>query len=167
MGHAGPAIQTASVATLLSLRMKESRSWGGEGGASLCVAWLLWPPTQPPPSLRPQHYHHHKSVSVGGPPGLVPLGAEGVSSPWSAPRLKPPPPSSTARARLTPAPRAYLAPRDFRERNLQLIRSVRGLLASDEARFSEFRSRSGEFRQVRRAGGWGPAQPPGPRPGRA
>lgn len=129
--------------------------------------WLLWPPTQPPPSLRPQHYHHHKSVSVGGPPGLVPLGAEGVSSPWSAPRLKPPPPSSTARARLTPAPRAYLAPRDFRERNLQLIQSVRGLLASDEARFSEFRSRSGEFRQVRRAGGWGPAQPPGPRPGRA
>lgn len=77
----------------------------------------------------------------------MPLGAEGVSSPWSAPRLKPPPPSSTARARLTPAPRAYLAPRDFRERNLQLIRSVRGLLASDEARFSEFRSRSGEFRQ--------------------
>lgn len=56
-------------------------------------------------------------------------------------------------------PRAYLVPENFRERNLQLIQSIRDFLQSDDARFSKFKSYSGEFRQVRQAGvrGAGPA----------
>lgn len=38
-------------------------------------------------------------------------------------------------------------PENFRERNLQLIQSIRDFLQSDEARFSKFKSQSGEFRQ--------------------
>lgn len=69
-------------------------------------------------------------------------------------RLKPPPPPhlSAPRPRLTPAPQAYLVPENFRERNLQLIQSIRDFLQSDEARFSKFKSQSGEFRQVSQAG---------------
>lgn len=44
-------------------------------------------------------------------------------------------------------PQAYLVPENFRERNLQLIQSIKDFLQSDEARFSEFKSHSGEFRQ--------------------
>lgn len=57
-----------------------------------------------------------------------------------------------SRPRLTPVPRAYLVPENFRERNLQLIQSIKDFLQSDEARFSKFKSHSGEFRQVRQAG---------------
>lgn len=46
-------------------------------------------------------------------------------------------------------------PENFRERNLQLIQSIRDFLQSDEARFSKFKSQSGEFRQVSQAGVWG------------
>lgn len=42
---------------------------------------------------------------------------------------------------------AYLVPENFRERNLQLTQSIKNFLHSDEARFGEFKSRSGEFRQ--------------------
>lgn len=45
-------------------------------------------------------------------------------------------------------------PENFRERNLQLTQSIRDFVESDEVRFSEFKSRSGEFRQVR-LGAWG------------
>lgn len=69
------------------------------------------------------------------------------------------------RPRPTPVPRAYLVPENFRERNLQLIQSIRDFLQCDEARFSKFKSYSGEFRQVRQAGVQGPAWPLGPRPG--
>lgn len=53
----------------------------------------------------------------------------------------------------TPRPRppeaqAYLEPKRFRERNLQLIRAIKDFLQSDETRFSQFKSHSGEFRQV-------------------
>ena len=58
-------------------------------------------------------------------------------------------------------PRAYLVPENFRERNLQLIQSIKDFLQSDEACFSKFKSHSGQFRQVRQAGVWGPARPPG------
>lgn len=44
-------------------------------------------------------------------------------------------------------PRAYLVPENFRERNLQLIQSIKDFLQSDEARFNKFKSHSGEFRQ--------------------
>lgn len=49
--------------------------------------------------------------------------------------------------RLAPTPRAYLVPENFRERNLQLIQSIKDFLQSDEACFSKFKSHSGEFRQ--------------------
>ncbi|XP_019568669.2 E3 ubiquitin-protein ligase ZNF598 isoform X3 [Rhinolophus sinicus] len=93
-----------------------------------------------------------KGTAPPPPPGLVP------------PVSKPPPgfsgllPSShsacvsststtTKAPRLTPAPQAYLVPENFRERNLQLIQSIKDFLQSDEARFSEFKNHSGEFRQ--------------------
>lgn len=62
-------------------------------------------------------------------------------------------------------PQAYLVPENFRERNLQLIQSIKDFLQSDEARFSEFKSHSGEFRQVRLVGRGGPAHHLGSRPG--
>lgn len=52
-------------------------------------------------------------------------------------------------------PQAYLVPENFRERNLQLIQSIKDFLQSDEARFGQFKSHSGEFRQVSQAGVWG------------
>ncbi|XP_032957802.1 E3 ubiquitin-protein ligase ZNF598 isoform X3 [Rhinolophus ferrumequinum] len=93
-----------------------------------------------------------KGTAPPPPPGLVP------------PVSKPPPgfsgllPSSpsacvsststtTKAPRLTPAPQAYLVPENFRERNLQLIQSIKDFLQSDETRFSEFKNHSGEFRQ--------------------
>lgn len=49
--------------------------------------------------------------------------------------------------RLAPTAGAYLVPENFRERNLQLIQSIKDFLQSDEACFSKFKSHSGEFRQ--------------------
>ncbi|KAI5932663.1 E3 ubiquitin-protein ligase ZNF598 [Manis javanica] len=108
------------------------------------------PRTPPPPGFNSVVLL--KGTPPPPPPGLVPPVSKpppGFSGllPSPHPACVPSTTTTTKVARLTPAPRAYLAPRDFRERNLQLIRSVRGLLASNEARFSEFRSRSGEFRQ--------------------
>ncbi|XP_014321770.2 E3 ubiquitin-protein ligase ZNF598 isoform X6 [Myotis lucifugus] len=84
------------------------------------------------------------------PPGLVqvskpPPGFSGLPSPH--PAGVPSTTTTTKAPRLTPAPRAYLVPENFRERNLQLIQSIKDFLQSDEARFSEFKSHSGEFRQ--------------------
>lgn len=119
--------------------------------------WLLRPPAWLPPSLCPQHCHHHESVSRGGPPHLVPLEAGECPHPGPPQRAKAPPPACflTLRPRLTAAPQAYLVPENFRERNLQLIQSIRDFLQSDEARFGKFKSHSGEFRQVSQAGVWG------------
>ncbi|XP_037670112.1 LOW QUALITY PROTEIN: E3 ubiquitin-protein ligase ZNF598 [Choloepus didactylus] len=79
------------------------------------------------------------------PPGLAPL----VSKPppgFSG--LLPSPPSTTTKvAKLSPAPQAYLVPENFRERNLELIQSIKDFLQSDEACFSKFKSHSGQFRQ--------------------
>lgn len=63
---------------------------------------------------------------------------------------------SDLRPRLAPTPQAYLLPENFRERNLQLIQSIKDFLPSDEACFNKFKSHSGEFRQVRweQEGGW-------------
>ncbi|XP_054376171.2 E3 ubiquitin-protein ligase ZNF598-like [Pongo abelii] len=55
--------------------------------------------------------------------------------------------TTTKAPRPPPAPRAYLVPENLRERNLQLIQSIRDFLQSDDARFSEFKGHSGEFRQ--------------------
>lgn len=54
--------------------------------------WLLWPSTQPSPSLCPQHYHH-KSVSVAGCLALCPWEpGESALNLEPSPKLKPPPP---------------------------------------------------------------------------
>ncbi|XP_054991405.1 E3 ubiquitin-protein ligase ZNF598 isoform X2 [Sorex araneus] len=84
------------------------------------------------------------------PPGLVPPVSKpppGFSGllPSSQPTCVPS--SSTKAPRPPPEARAYLVPEHFRERNLQLIQSIRDFLQSDEARFSQFKSHSGEFRQ--------------------
>ncbi|XP_021500430.1 E3 ubiquitin-protein ligase ZNF598 isoform X1 [Meriones unguiculatus] len=86
------------------------------------------------------------------PPGLVPPVSKpppGFSSflPGSHPACVPSPTTTMKAPRLAPTPRAYLVPENFRERNLQLIQSIKGFLQSDEASFSEFKSHSGEFRQ--------------------
>lgn len=87
------------------------------------------------------------------PPGLVPPpvskpppGFSGLL-PSSHPACVSSTTTTTKAPRLTPAPQAYLVPENFRERNLQLIQSIKDFLQSDEARFSEFKNHSGEFRQ--------------------
>ncbi|XP_017366528.1 E3 ubiquitin-protein ligase ZNF598 isoform X3 [Cebus imitator] len=99
------------------------------------VVLLKGMPPPPPPGLAPP-------VSKPPPPGFSGL----LPSPH--PACVPSPATTITKApRPTPAPRAYLVPENFRERNLQLIQSIRDFLQSDEARFSEFKSHSGEFRQ--------------------
>ncbi|VCW79482.1 unnamed protein product [Gulo gulo] len=86
------------------------------------------------------------------PPGLVPPiskpppGFSGLL-PGSHPACVPSTVTTTKAPRLTAAPQAYLVPENFRERNLQLIQSIKDFLQSDEARFGKFKSHSGEFRQ--------------------
>ncbi|XP_054445375.1 E3 ubiquitin-protein ligase ZNF598 isoform X2 [Pteronotus mesoamericanus] len=108
------------------------------------------PPRKPPPPgfstvVLP------KGTPLPPPPGLVPPVSKpppGFSSlPSPSPTCVPSTTTTTKAPRLTPAPRAYLVPENFRERNLQLIQSIKDFLQSDEARFSEFKSHSGEFRQ--------------------
>uniref|UniRef100_A0A8I3P811 Zinc finger protein 598, E3 ubiquitin ligase n=1 Tax=Canis lupus familiaris TaxID=9615 RepID=A0A8I3P811_CANLF len=94
------------------------------------------------------------------PPGLVPPVSKpppGFSGllPSPHPACVPSTATTTKAPRLTPAPQAYLVPENFRERNLQLIQSIKDFLQSDEARFGQFKSHSGEFRQVSQAGVWG------------
>lgn len=96
------------------------------------VVLLKGTPPPPPPGLAPQ---------VSKPPP----GFSGLPSP--NPACVPSTTTTTKAPRLTPAPRTYLVPENFRERNLQLIQSIKDFLQSDEARFSEFKSHSGEFRQ--------------------
>ncbi|XP_073916471.1 E3 ubiquitin-protein ligase ZNF598 isoform X3 [Castor canadensis] len=86
------------------------------------------------------------------PPGLVPPPSKpppGFSSllPGPHPACVPSPITTMKAPRLTPTPRTYLVPENFRERNLQLIQSIKDFLQSDEARFSKFKNHSGEFRQ--------------------
>ncbi|CAD7683402.1 unnamed protein product [Nyctereutes procyonoides] len=86
------------------------------------------------------------------PPGLVPPVSKpppGFSGllPSPHPACVPSTATTTKAPRLTPVPQAYLVPENFRERNLQLIQSIKDFLQSDEARFGQFKSHSGEFRQ--------------------
>ncbi|XP_036082115.1 E3 ubiquitin-protein ligase ZNF598 isoform X1 [Rousettus aegyptiacus] len=97
------------------------------------VVLLKGTPPPPPPGLVP-------SVSKP-PPGFSGL----LPSPH--PACVPSTTTTTKAPKLTPVPQTYLVPDNFRERNLQLIQSIKDFLQSDEARFSEFKSHSGEFRQ--------------------
>ncbi|XP_012997541.1 E3 ubiquitin-protein ligase ZNF598 isoform X1 [Cavia porcellus] len=109
------------------------------------------PPRMPPPP------GFNTVVLLKGtppPPGLMPpinKPPPGFSSFLPGPHtacVPSPPTTTTVKApRLTPTPRSYLVPENFRERNLQLIQSIKDFLQSDEARFSKFKSHSGEFRQ--------------------
>ncbi|XP_069876083.1 E3 ubiquitin-protein ligase ZNF598-like isoform X2 [Dipodomys merriami] len=116
------------------------------------------PPRMPPPP------GFNSAVLLKGtppPPGLVPPASKpppGFSSllPGSQTPCAPSPTTTAKAPRLPPTtPQAYLVPENFRERNLQLIQSIKDFLQSDEARFSKFKSHSGEFRQhstIRAAG---------------
>uniref|UniRef100_A0A8C9AL68 RING-type E3 ubiquitin transferase n=1 Tax=Prolemur simus TaxID=1328070 RepID=A0A8C9AL68_PROSS len=97
------------------------------------VVLLKGTPPPPPPGLAP-------------PVSKPPPGFSGLL-PSPHPACVPGPTTTTKAPRLPPIPRTYLVPENFRERNLQLIQSIRDFLQSDEARFSEFKSHSGEFRQ--------------------
>ncbi|XP_061008532.1 E3 ubiquitin-protein ligase ZNF598 isoform X5 [Dama dama] len=107
------------------------------------------PPRMPPPP------GFNTVVLLKGtppPPGLAPPVSKpppGFSSLPSSPHpaCVPSTTTTTKAPRPTPVPRAYLVPENFRERNLQLIQSIRDFLQCDEARFSKFKSYSGEFRQ--------------------
>ncbi|KAM4813480.1 E3 ubiquitin-protein ligase ZNF598 isoform X1 [Urocitellus parryii] len=102
------------------------------------VVLLKGTPPPPPPGLAPP-------VSKP-PPGFSSL----LPSPHPASVPSPTTTTTTTTTktpRLTPTPRAYLVPENFRERNLQLIQSIKNFVQSDEARFSKFKSHSGEFRQ--------------------
>ncbi|XP_030704261.1 E3 ubiquitin-protein ligase ZNF598 isoform X2 [Globicephala melas] len=84
------------------------------------------------------------------PPGLVPPVSKpppGFSGLLPSPHPACVPSTTTTTKAPTPVPRAYLIPENFRERNLQLIQSIKDFLQSDEACFSKFKSHSGQFRQ--------------------
>ncbi|XP_023567470.1 E3 ubiquitin-protein ligase ZNF598 isoform X2 [Octodon degus] len=87
------------------------------------------------------------------PPGLMPPISKpppGFSSflPGPHPACVPSPTTTTVKApRLTPIPRSYIIPANFQDRNLKLIQSIMVFLHSDKARFSKFKSHSGEFRK--------------------
>ncbi|XP_006874016.1 PREDICTED: zinc finger protein 598 [Chrysochloris asiatica] len=126
---------------------------------------------RPPPCLTPQE----DFPALGGPgalrmpppPGFNTVvllkGAPPPPPPGLVPTVSKPPPgfsglvsstqpvcvssTNTKAPRLTPPPRAYLVPENFRERNLKLIQSIKNFLQSDEACFSKFKNHSGEFRQ--------------------
>ncbi|KAB0401468.1 hypothetical protein E2I00_009252, partial [Balaenoptera physalus] len=76
--------------------------------------------------------------------GLPPPGFSGL---LPSPHPACVPSTTTTTKAPTPVPRAYLVPENFRERNLQLIQSIKDFLQSDEACFSKFKSHSGQFRQ--------------------
>ncbi|KAM6165951.1 E3 ubiquitin-protein ligase ZNF598 isoform 2-T2 [Erethizon dorsatum] len=100
-----------------------------------------------------------KAALPAPPPGLTPPISKpppGFSSflPGPHPACVPSPTTTTTTTtttvkapRLTPTSRSYLVPENFRERNLQLIQSIKDFLQSDEACFSKFKNHSGEFRQ--------------------
>ncbi|KAM4820079.1 E3 ubiquitin-protein ligase ZNF598 isoform 1-T1 [Thomomys bottae] len=108
------------------------------------------PPRMPPP---PGFNTAVLLKGTGPPPGLAPPASKpppGFSSllPSSQTSCAPSPPTTVKAPRLpSTTPRAYLVPENFRERNLQLIQSIKDFLQSDEARFNKFKSHSGEFRQ--------------------
>ncbi|XP_048188468.1 E3 ubiquitin-protein ligase ZNF598 isoform X2 [Perognathus longimembris pacificus] len=91
-------------------------------------------PPPPPPGLTPPASKPPPGFSTLLPSSQTPC-APNPTTTMKAPRL----PSTT--------PRAYLVPENFRERNLQLIQSIKDFLQSDEERFNKFKSHSGEFRQ--------------------
>ncbi|XP_049624040.1 E3 ubiquitin-protein ligase ZNF598 isoform X6 [Suncus etruscus] len=111
------------------------------------------PRMPPPPGFSPGVVL--KSTPPPPPPGLVPPVSKpppGFSSllpgPHSSSSAKVPPPTAAPIPRpRPPEAQAYLEPKRFRERNLQLIRAIKDFLQSDETRFSQFKSHSGEFRQ--------------------
>ncbi|XP_044768028.1 E3 ubiquitin-protein ligase ZNF598-like isoform X3 [Neomonachus schauinslandi] len=108
------------------------------------------PRTPPPPGFNAVVLL--KGTPPPPPPGLVPPVSKpppGFSGllPSPHPACVPSTVTATKAPRLTPAAQAYLVPENFRERNLQLIQSIKDFLQSDEARFGKFKSHSGEFRQ--------------------
>ncbi|XP_058142629.1 E3 ubiquitin-protein ligase ZNF598 isoform X2 [Dasypus novemcinctus] len=106
------------------------------------------PRTPPPPGFSTAALP--KTAPPPPPPGLVPPVSKpppGFSSLPPSPHPACGPSTPTKTARLAPAPQAYLVPENFRERNLELIQSIKDFLQSDEARFSKFKSHSGQFRQ--------------------
>ncbi|KAM5227334.1 E3 ubiquitin-protein ligase ZNF598 [Ctenodactylus gundi] len=111
-----------------------------------------------PPRMPPPPGFNSVGLSKGAPPPPPPGLAPPVSKPppgfcslLPSPRpacIPSPPATSTVKApRLTATPRTYLIPENFRERNFQLIQSIKDFLQSDEDRFNKFKSHSGEFRQ--------------------
>lgn len=97
------------------------------------------PPPPPPPGLVPP-------ISKP-PPGFSSLLPSSHSACAPSPTTTTTTTTTTKTPGLAPTPQAYLVPENFRERNLQLIQSIKDFLQSDEACFSKFKSHSGEFRQ--------------------
>uniref|UniRef100_A0A4W3JH54 RING-type E3 ubiquitin transferase n=1 Tax=Callorhinchus milii TaxID=7868 RepID=A0A4W3JH54_CALMI len=106
-------------------------------------------PRKPPPGF-------NSLLAVKSPPSNLPP-PPGLSAPVS----KPPPGftgvplNSNISEPVIPAPkqpvstlsRTYLIPENFQQRNIDLINSINQYLYNDEAKFSKFRTQSGQFRQ--------------------
>ncbi|EPY88944.1 zinc finger protein 598 [Camelus ferus] len=131
---------TVTVSSLLALastqtftKVGKKKKVGSEKPGFNTVVLLKGTPPPPPPGLVP-------------PISKPPPGFSGLL-PSPHPACVPSTTTTTKAPRLTSMPRAYLVPENFRERNLQLIQSIKDFLQSDEARFNKFKSHSGEFRQ--------------------
>ncbi|XP_077305499.1 E3 ubiquitin-protein ligase ZNF598 [Lithobates pipiens] len=99
--------------------------------------------TKPPPGFSPV-------VSVAPlapPPGLS---SAGKPPPGFASVSSTPIPAETpikAVKEVSFCPETYLVPEHFQQRNIDLINSIKDYLHSDESKFNEFKSQSGQFRQ--------------------
>lgn len=96
--------------------------------------------TKPPPGFSPV-------VSVAPlvpPPGLS---SAGKPPPGFASVSSTPIPAEKPVKEVSFCPETYLVPDHFQQRNIDLINSIKDYLYSDESKFNEFKSQSGQFRQ--------------------
>ncbi|NWW87861.1 ZN598 ligase, partial [Rhynochetos jubatus] len=128
-----PGLKKPTVTTKCPLPQEDFPALGSSGSARMppppgfnTVVLLKNPP--PPPGL---------SVPVSKPPpGFAVIPSTNI-----------PDPVTTSLKEPNPCHGSYLIPENFQQRNIQLIQSIKEFLQSDESKFNEFKTHSGQFRQ--------------------
>uniref|UniRef100_A0A8C8SB77 Zinc finger protein 598 n=1 Tax=Pelusios castaneus TaxID=367368 RepID=A0A8C8SB77_9SAUR len=134
---------------------------------SICSASKEPPGLQKPSvtNQRPLSQEDFPALGSSGPSRMPPPGFNSVAllkNPppgLSVPVSKPPPgftaipspsisdPATTSLNEPKPCQGSFLTPENFQQRNVQLIQSIKEFLQSDESRFNQFKTHSGQFRQ--------------------
>ncbi|KAL7830566.1 hypothetical protein SRHO_G00316930 [Serrasalmus rhombeus] len=107
-------------------------------------------PKKPPPGFKSTF--PLKNTQAGLPPPPPGLAGPGVSKPppgFTGVPLNSNVVESTVPAfnRPTQSPGTYHVPENFKERNMDLIQSIKNFLQNDDSKFTEFKNYSGQFRQ--------------------